>query len=189
VGCVRLCGAVDGGPHAGASAPRLRGFDENVPPVHLDGIRAAAVDGSEPETRTVASRLDGVGANASRLDGLGCGAHTCLSSVAGLVVDMDGVRAVGLGGGESDACAGASSTGITVNPLVVVVYSPLTVRSVSDTPVSTNRASRDAINVCIVGSSSLYPRDLSAHHPSIRHLTDAASRTPWCKGNLTVLRR
>jgi hypothetical protein len=179
VGCMRLCGAVDGGPCAGASALRLRSFDENMPPVHLDSIRAAAVDGSEPETHTVASRLDGMGADASRLDDLGCGAHTCLSGVAGLVVDMDGMRAVGPGGGESDACAGASSTGITVNPLVVVVYSPLTVRSVSDTPVSTNRVSRDVINMHVVGSSSLYPRDLSAHHPSIRHLTDAASRTPW----------
>jgi hypothetical protein len=143
-------------------APCLRGFDENVPPVHLDGIRAAAVDGSEPEMHMVASRSDGVGADVSRLDGLGCGAHTCLSGVAGLVVDMDGMRAVGPGGGESDACAGASSTGITVNPLVVVVYSPLTVWSVSNMPVSTNRASRDAINVRVVGSSSLYPHDLSA---------------------------
>jgi hypothetical protein len=169
-------GAVDGGPHAGASAPRLRGFDEDVPPVHLDGIRAAAVVGSEPEARTVVAHSDGGGADVPCLDGLGCGAHMCLSGVAGGVVGMDGVRAVGPGGGERDACAGVSSVGTAVNPLVVVVYSPLIT---SDESLSTNWASRDAINERVVGSSSLYPCDLSAHHPSIRHLTDVASITPW----------
>jgi hypothetical protein len=149
-------------------------FDENVPPVHSDGIRAAAVVGSEPEARMVASRSDG----------LGCGAHTCSSGVAGLVVDtgalgmvdMDGARAVGPCGSESDTCVGASSIGTSINPLATVVYSLLIA---SDESLSTNWASRDAINERVVGSSSLYPRDLSAHHPSIRHLTDAASRTPW----------
>jgi hypothetical protein len=68
---MRLRGAVDGGPHAGGSALRSRGFDENVPPVHLDGIRVAAVVGSELETCAVAARSDGVGADASKhLDGV-----------------------------------------------------------------------------------------------------------------------
>jgi hypothetical protein len=55
-----------------------------------------------------------------------------------LVADMDGARAVDMGGSESDACAGASSTGTAVNPLVVVMYLPLIARSVSNTSVSTN---------------------------------------------------
>jgi hypothetical protein len=117
---------------------RSCGFDENVPPVHSDGIRVAAVIGSEPEMRMVALCSDGMGADASRSDGLGCGAHTCSSGVAGLVVDMGALGMVEGAGGESDACAGASSIGTTVNPLVVVVYLPLTARSVSDTLVSTN---------------------------------------------------
>jgi hypothetical protein len=171
VGCMRSCRARHGGPCAGASALRSHGFDENVPPIHLDGIRAVVVIGSEPETRTVASRSDGGGADAPHLDGLGCGVHTCLSGVAGLVIDMDGVRAVDTGGSEPDACAGASCVGTTVNLLVVVVYSLLIA---SNESVSTDGASHDMLNVHIVGSSSLYPCDLSAHHPSIRHLTDVA---------------
>jgi hypothetical protein len=99
VGCVRLHGARHSGPRTGGSAPRLRGFDEYVLPVHSDGIRAAAVNGSEPETHMVVSRSDGVGADALRLDSLGCGAHTCLSGV-GLVVDTGALGMVeGAGGG------------------------------------------------------------------------------------------
>jgi hypothetical protein len=40
VGCMRLRGARHGGPRTGGSAPCSCGFDENVPPVHSDGIRA-----------------------------------------------------------------------------------------------------------------------------------------------------
>jgi hypothetical protein len=65
-------------------------FDENVPPVHSDGIRAAAVIGSEPEMCMVASHSDGSG----------CGAHICLNGVAGLVVDTGTLGMVeGAGGG------------------------------------------------------------------------------------------
>jgi hypothetical protein len=115
------------------------------------------------------------GADVLHFDSLGCGAHMCLSGVAGLVVGMDGVRVVGPGGGERDTCVGVSSVG-TVSPLVVVVYSLLIA---SNEFLSMNRASRDAINECVVGSSSLYPHNLSTHHPSIWNLTDVASRTPW----------
>jgi hypothetical protein len=121
VGCIWLHGAVDGGPHTGGSASHSCSFDEDMPPVHLDGIRAAAVVGSEPETCTVVAHSDGGGADVLHLDGLGCGAHMCLSGVAGLVVGMDGARAVGLGGGERDTCAGASSAGTSINPLATVV--------------------------------------------------------------------
>jgi hypothetical protein len=47
--------------------------------------------------------------------------------------------------------------------IATVVYSLLIT---SDKSVSMNQASRDAINKCVVGSSSLYPHDLSAHHPN-----------------------
>jgi hypothetical protein len=87
---VRLHRARHGGPRIGASVLHSHGFDKNMLPVHLDGIRAAAVIGSESETCTVVSRLDG----------LGCGAHTCSSSVAGLVVDIGALGIVeGAGGG------------------------------------------------------------------------------------------
>jgi hypothetical protein len=43
---------------------------------------------------------DSVGADVLHLDGLGCGAHTCLSSVAGLVVYIGTLEMVeGAGGG------------------------------------------------------------------------------------------
>jgi hypothetical protein len=61
VGCVRSHGAVDGGPHAGASALCLRGFDENVPPIHLDGIRVAVVVVGDPDTHAVVLRSDSGG--------------------------------------------------------------------------------------------------------------------------------
>jgi hypothetical protein len=97
VGCVRLRRARHGGPHTGASAPCSCSFDENVLPVHLDGIRVVVVVGSEPETRTVALHSDG----------LGCGAHTCLSGVAGLVVDMGALGMVEGAGGDWGMHAGA----------------------------------------------------------------------------------
>jgi hypothetical protein len=142
VGCVRLHRARHGGLHAGASAPHSRGFEENMPPIHLDGIRAPAVVGSELETHTVASCSDGMGADVPiHSDGV---CHVPSKAGGGLdprcalVADVDGARAVGPGGSELDTCAGASSIGTTVDSLVVVVYLPLTARSVSDTLVSTN---------------------------------------------------
>jgi hypothetical protein len=106
VGCVRSRGARHGGLRTGGSAPCSRGFDEDVPPVHSDGIRVAAVVVGKPEARTVASRSDGVGADASRLDGLGCGAHTCSSGV-GLVVDTGALGMVEGAGGNWGMQVGA----------------------------------------------------------------------------------
>jgi hypothetical protein len=107
VGCMRLCGARHGGLRTGASAPCSRGFDENVPPVHSDSIRAAADIGSEPETRVVALHSDSMGVDVSHSDGLGCGVHTCLSGVAGLVVDMGALGMVEGAGGDWGMHAGA----------------------------------------------------------------------------------
>jgi hypothetical protein len=97
VGCMRLRGARHGSPHKGASAPRSHGFDGNMLPVHLDGIRAVAVIGSEPEIRVVASHSDG----------LGCGVHMCSSGVAGLVVDTGASGIVEGAGGDWGMHAGA----------------------------------------------------------------------------------
>jgi hypothetical protein len=85
----------------------LCGFDENMPPIHSDCIRVGVVIGSEPEMHAVASRLDGMGADALHLDGLGCGAHTCSSSVAGLVVDIGTLGMVEGAGGDWGMHAGA----------------------------------------------------------------------------------
>jgi hypothetical protein len=78
-----------------------------VPPIHSDGIRVAAVIGSEPEMHTVASHLDGVGAHMSCSDSLGCEVHTCSSGVAGLVVDMGAFRMVEGADGDWGMHAGA----------------------------------------------------------------------------------
>jgi hypothetical protein len=78
-----------------------------MPPVHLDSIRVAAVIGSDPEMHVVASLSDSMGADASHLDSLGCGVHTCLSSVAGLVVDMGTLGMVEGAGGDWGMHAGA----------------------------------------------------------------------------------
>jgi hypothetical protein len=138
VGCVGL----RGGLRTGGSVPCSHSFDEDVLPVHSDSIRAAAVIVGELEARTVALCLDGMGADAPiHLDGvcrMPSKAGGGLDPRCALVADADGARAVGLGGGESDACAGVSSIGTTVNLPVVVVYLPLTAGSVSDTLVSTN---------------------------------------------------
>jgi hypothetical protein len=83
----------------GASALHSCGFDENVPPIHSDSIRAAVVLGSELEMHVVVSCSDGVGVDASHSDDLGCGAHT-LSGVAGLVVDMGTLGMVEGAGGD-----------------------------------------------------------------------------------------
>jgi hypothetical protein len=140
VGDVRLHGAIDSGPGMRSGVPCSSGAGHV--PVHLDGMRVAVVVGSEPETRAVVLRSDGGGVDAPiHSDGV-CRvpskAGGGLDLRCALVTDMDGTRAVDMGGSESDMCAGASSTGTAVNPLVVVVYLPLTARSVSDTSVSTN---------------------------------------------------
>jgi hypothetical protein len=140
MGDVRLRGAVCSGPGTRSGAPCLSGAGHV--PVHLDGMRVAVVVGSEPETRVVVSCLDSGGVDVPiHSDGVRhvpSKAGGRLDPRCALVADMDGVRAVDTGGSESDVCAGASSTGTAVNPLVVVVYLPLTAQSVSDTSVSTN---------------------------------------------------
>jgi hypothetical protein len=107
VGCMRLRGARHGGPCTGASALHSHSFDENVLPVHSDGIREVAVIGSEPEMCVVVLRSNGMGADVSHLDSLGCGAHTCLSGVAGLVVDMGTLGMVEGAGSDCGMHAGA----------------------------------------------------------------------------------
>jgi hypothetical protein len=140
VGDVRLRGAIDSGPGTCSGAPCSSGSGHV--PVRLDGMRMAVVVGSELETHTAVSHPDGGGVDAPIHSGGMC----CIPTKAGggldlrcaLVADMDGTRAVDTGGSELDTCAGASSIGTAVNPLVVVVYLPLTVQSVSDTSVLTN---------------------------------------------------
>jgi hypothetical protein len=140
VGDVRLCGAIDCGLGMHSGAPCLSGAGHV--PVRLDSMRVAVVVGSEPEMCTIVSRSDGGGVDVPiHSDGV-CRvpskAGGRLDLRCALVADIDGARAVDTGGSESDVCVGASSTGTAVNPLVVVVYLPLTARSVSDTSVSTN---------------------------------------------------
>jgi hypothetical protein len=94
VGCVRLHGDRHSGPRTGASAPHLRGFDENVPPVHSDSIRVAVVIGSEPEMHTVASRLDSMGADVSCSDGMGAD----VSCSDGMGADVSHLDSLGCGG-------------------------------------------------------------------------------------------
>jgi hypothetical protein len=107
VGCVRLHRARHGGLRTGASAPHSHSFDENMPPIDLDSIRVAAVIGSELEIHTVASCSDSVGADVSHSDSLGCGAHMCLSGVAGLVVDTGTLGMVEGAGGDWGMHVGA----------------------------------------------------------------------------------
>jgi hypothetical protein len=137
---VRLRGAIDSGPGMRSGVPCSSGTGHV--PVHLDGMRVAVVVGSEPETHVVVSRSDGGGVHVPiHSDGvcrMPSKAGGGLDPRCTLVADIDGARAVDTGGSESDTCVGASSTGTAVNPLVVVVYLPLTARSVSDTSVSTN---------------------------------------------------
>jgi hypothetical protein len=179
MGDVRMHGAGDDGLGMCLGVLHLGGSNESVPRVYSDSMGAVKVVGGELETCAVALCLDGMGVGVPiHSDSMSCvpskagdGLDMQSSSVAGLVLDM--------GGGELHACACASSGGISINPLEIVVYSLLTAQNTFNICVSVNWVSCDAINEHIVGSSSLYPFDLSTEYPNSQHFTDMASSTPW----------